>query len=1313
MNSANHIQPRKQAGGRGGSLPGMGTAYALGTFNDNFFKQSVIFLAAGAGFESIQGLAATFFALPFIVFSAWAGWLADRFAKSRMVIWSKWLELAAMLAGLYMLLTLNWTGAVAVVFIMGLQSTLFSPALNGAIPENFAPAEVPRVNGLLKLATTATILLGVCLSGVVLDFPAFPVLSAFTPSGEYGFGRLAAGCLAVFVSLAGVAAALCINKSRSPSGHAAPFPWRGPFDSLLHALECRKKDQQLFLCLVYEAFFYGIASFVLLCITNLGVKQLHFSYTVTSMLSVALMAGICIGSVAAGRQEAAVWRRFALTAGLGIGTGLVLSSLAPLLPDLLIFAYLLATFLLVGICGGFYLIPVVSFIQLRAGATEKGKILGISNFASFSAVLLFGLLFAALGGVTPSLLLTGSGICTLLFLHWAKCFLRGIFPHTGQVSPAGLIMRLLLSLRYKVTLQGADVLTLPGPVLFLPNHPALIDPFIVYSLIAEYAPRPLADERRMGGFPGRLAGRLLRAILIPDLLKDGMSGRKGVEAGLKAVAAALKGGDSVLFYPSGRITHSGKEVIGGNSGLTTILRAVPGQRVVLVRTSGLWGSSFSFAATGQSPNFLPVLLRGALALLCNLIVFAPRRAVRVEFAEATNLPRLLREDDKTILNLYLESFYSAAKQPAMLVPRFFWQGRTPRLLPERDLAHTEEVQGISPETRTAVYALLRKKAALDAEQPLDDSMALNGDLGLDSLSLVDLALALEDLSGLSLSNLENLVTVGDCLRAVSNQANRPEADDAAPAPKLWFTTSSKAALVLPAGCANIAEAFCRLARSSPHAPLLADRSGVRARRQVLLQALILAGRFRKLPGQRLGLMLPASPAAVITWLAALLAGKVPVFFNWTVGDKNLRHCAAVTEIKHIVSATQLLERLARQGGEPDALPVDWIRLDKLAASLSPGEKIRGAFKARCMRSLTGIEMPETAAVLFTSGSEALPKAVPLTHANLLANAADVMQVLNLTMESSILAMLPPFHSFGLMVGLVLPLAFGARAAYHPNPTEADRLALLTRDFKLTMLAAPPTFLAGLLERTQGANMLESLRLAFVGAEKCPDWMYEAFAARCPDAALCEGYGITECSPVVAVNRPGDVLPGSIGRVMPSVTAALVREENGVIQGRAATGETGMLLVRGPSIFSGYLGDAPSPFVRFEGEEWYRTGDLASMDAGGRLFFTGRLKRFIKIGGEMISLPQIESALLEAFAARPDAPGGAPLLAVESTPEESGPEITVFTSVNLSLAEINAALKKTGFSPLHAAKRVIRLDAVPQLGNGKTDYQTLKKKLSTQ
>ncbi|MCL2458971.1 MAG: AMP-binding protein, partial [Desulfobulbus sp.] len=890
-------------------------------------------------------------------------------------------------------------------------------------------------------------------------------------------------------------------------------------------------------------------------------------------------------------------------------------------------------------------------------------------------------------------------------------------------DPLALMLQFLLSLRYRVKVTGlADIPvdeTGNESILFMPNHPALIDPSIVYSLLAGLRPRPLVDERQMQGPLGALAAKRIGAVLIPDPSKDGVKARQGVEAGLRAVTEALQRGEHVLLYPSGKVYRSAKERLGANSGVADLIAAIPGLRVVLIRTTGLWGSSFSYAAQHGAPNFIKVLGRGMLTVAANLVFFTPRRQVQVEFVEHPGLPR---DGNKKTLNIWLENFYNEAERAPMAVPRFFWQGNKPVELPEYNQAslkrETDETIAFTPELREAVYASLRQAADLDPDHALAEEMTLGNDLGLDSLSLMDLALTLEAEHGTSITDLEALVSVGDCLAAAAGTATEQgdEKKDKKPVPAAWFAPAKVTTLSLPAGLTLIPDAFMALMRQAPKQALVADRFSLRSRRDIVIGALVLAECFKALPGKRLGIMLPSVPAVVPVWLAAQLAGKEPVFFNWTVGESSLRHCISAAGVSHIISASALLDRLERGGLPVSGLPLTWVRLEVLAASLGRWQKLKSFLRGHLLRSFSSYDVAEVAAVLFTSGSESLPKAVPLTHVNLLTNAKDVIDVLRIAADETILAMLPPFHSFGLMVGLVLPLSLGIKAVFHANPTESQSLVSLVRDYKLTLLAAPPTFLEAILdkaktlEQAQETGALASLRFAFAGAEKCPEHIYRAFAEACPKAALCEGYGITECSPVVSVNRPEAVVPGSIGHVLPSVSAVLVREQDGQIVDLAPTGETGMLLVRGPSIFGGYLGDAPNPFVSFAGHAWYRTGDLISMDESGRLTFRGRLKRFVKIGGEMISLPQIESVLLEAFAQHPSAPQEGPILAVEATPEEAGAAIVLFTPLGLSLTEVNTELRRAGLSALYNVKRVLAVESIPLLGSGKTDYRALQERL---
>jgi long-chain-fatty-acid--[acyl-carrier-protein] ligase len=231
-------------------------------------------------------------------------------------------------------------------------------------------------------------------------------------------------------------------------------------------------------------------------------------------------------------------------------------------------------------------------------------------------------------------------------------------------------------------------------------------------------------------------------------------------------------------------------------------------------------------------------------------------------------------------------------------------------------------------------------------------------------------------------------------------------------------------------------------------------------------------------------------------------------------------------------------------------------------------------------------------------------------------------------------------------------------------------------------------------------------MVFTGAEKCPENTYQALKEINAAATLCEGYGITECSPLVSINRVENSRPGTIGRVMPSMEYAIIDPET---DSRVEIGRQGILLVRGPNIFGGYHRDGNGAgFYEFDGRRWYNTGDFVKEDNDRMLTFCGRKKRFIKLGGEMISLPAIENVLLAHFATDN---GDGPALAVEATPADERPEIVLFTTRAITREEANSRIKDAGLSPLHNIRIMQEIDTIPILGTGKTDYKLLKNMLA--
>jgi long-chain-fatty-acid--[acyl-carrier-protein] ligase len=867
--------------------------------------------------------------------------------------------------------------------------------------------------------------------------------------------------------------------------------------------------------------------------------------------------------------------------------------------------------------------------------------------------------------------------------------------------------RLLLSLRYRVRVTGIAEVASKGTrgILFLPNHPALIDPPILLSrLIGRFAPHTLADKDQIRRPGIHWLAQRVGVFPIPDVALHGEASRSEVDRALGQCIEALQRGDNVLLYPAGHIARRAREDLGAASAAATILKAVPKARVVLIRTGGLWGSVWSYAQ-GRPPTVARALRHGALSLLANGILFTPRRTVTVALHEPADLPRAT---DRAALNRTLEAFYNHDPAPNTYVPYAFWEKGGTRTMPEPTAAGLGGDPGQVPAGTRAL--VLQRLAAVTGcrSDALQDGKHLARDLGLDSLALLDLALWLEAEFGFAIERAADLATVGDVLLAACGTVVAPGLAELKPVPPAWLRTGRRAPeLALPSG-ETVPAVFLAQARRGPGRLILADQnSGTRTYRGIITALHVLLPRIEALPGDQVGVMLPASVGAAVATLAVLFAGRTAVMVNWTVGPRYLVHCLTLTGVQRILTARRLVQRLESQGTSFAQIKDRFVYLEDLGKAVRTREKLGAALRSLLSwRRLSARGQPrDPAVVLFTSGSESLPKAVPLTHANLLTNMRDVTAGLNLRPDDRMIGMLPPFHSFGLNCALLLPLCYGLPTAYHANPTESAMLARLIAAYGITLLIGTPTFLNGILRAASG-TALRSLRLAVSGAEKCPPAVFAALARSCPGAAVLEGYGITECSPVVSVNDARSPRPGTIGRVLPSFHYVIQDVDTGQ---RVEPGRPGMLLLRGPCVFAGYLAHSgPSPFVTFEGREWYRTGDLVAAAPDGVLTFVGRLKRFVKLGGEMISLPAIEEVLAQAFLRGDE---DKPLLAVESTAHELNPELVLFAALEVDREAANRAIRQAGLSALHNLRHVLRVEAIPVLGTGKTDYRELRRRLA--
>jgi long-chain-fatty-acid--[acyl-carrier-protein] ligase len=297
-----------------------------------------------------------------------------------------------------------------------------------------------------------------------------------------------------------------------------------------------------------------------------------------------------------------------------------------------------------------------------------------------------------------------------------------------------------------------------------------------------------------------------------------------------------------------------------------------------------------------------------------------------------------------------------------------------------------------------------------------------------------------------------------------------------------------------------------------------------------------------------------------------------------------------------------------------------------------------------------------------------------------------------------------FHSFGMTITGLLPLFVGVRVVHHPDPTDSSALARKIATYKPTLVAGTPTFMSYILERAKPGE-LDSLTLIVLGAEKPPPMFFEKAKRVAPNAQVLEGYGITECSPVVSVTRPGVPHRGTIGPPLAGVELCVTDLETKAVLPR---GQMGMLHVSGPNVFPGYIGhDGSPPFEEIGGKKWYITGDLAAVDDNGEVVFHGRLKRFLKAGGEMISLPALE----EPFAKKYPPTDTGPRVAVEGVETPDGRRIVLFTTEPITLREANALLQSEGHRGVMRLDDVKQVETIPTLGTGKTDYKVLRARIT--
>ncbi|MBF0159279.1 MAG: AMP-binding protein [Magnetococcales bacterium] len=502
-----------------------------------------------------------------------------------------------------------------------------------------------------------------------------------------------------------------------------------------------------------------------------------------------------------------------------------------------------------------------------------------------------------------------------------------------------------------------------------------------------------------------------------------------------------------------------------------------------------------------------------------------------------------------------------------------------------------------------------------------------------------------------------------------------------------------------------------LVRRRGHSSRISDSTGaVASRAQLQQRALILVGLLQRQSGVTdssgpIGLLLPTSLAALTTLLAVQAMGRTVAMLNFTSGSDALLHGCQVAAIRTVITARQFVAKARLQHlVEPLQSTLQLLFLEDLRHQLRWYHVLQALFEDLCLRDryLGPVKVDDAAVILFTSGSEGQPKGVVLSHANLLANLTQAALRIDLTADDGLLNALPMFHAFGLTLGTLAPLFCGMRLHLVPSPLEYRTIAATAYTIRATILAGANTFLAGYGKVADPCDF-HTLRYVFAGAEALrPEtqrlWQ-ERFGLR-----ILEGYGTTEASPVVAVNTPAACRSGSVGRMVPGMTARLQPVPGLIVPG--LNGEAGRLLIAGPNIMRGYLlaqqpGVPIAPVAPDDGAVgWYDTGDIVRIDEAGFITLLGRAKRFAKIGGEMVSLTSLEQLAAQLW---PDDQHAA----IQQHDSVRGEQIVLVSSC--AVAERQALLlaaRQQGLSDLLVPRQIHRVENLPLTGSGKIDYQRL-------
>jgi acyl-[acyl-carrier-protein]-phospholipid O-acyltransferase / long-chain-fatty-acid--[acyl-carrier-protein] ligase len=515
-------------------------------------------------------------------------------------------------------------------------------------------------------------------------------------------------------------------------------------------------------------------------------------------------------------------------------------------------------------------------------------------------------------------------------------------------------------------------------------------------------------------------------------------------------------------------------------------------------------------------------------------------------------------------------------------------------------------------------------------------------------------------------------------------------------------------------------AWLKSAKKSKTAFAVADIEGVEISHKKFLTGVLLFSQKIKTysPEQNVGLLLPSSGGGAIASIAILSLGKTLVNLNFTAGEKALYSAAKQAEVKNIYTSRKFLNKMLERGTDLESYFPDskLLMLEDIREEISTLSRIWTLLKAILLPAsliqknyFKEVSMDDTAAILFSSGSEGLPKGVELSHSNIAANAKQAAIELSAIYSDVIMSTLPTFHAFGFAITTLMPLSEGIPIVCHTDPKDVATIASGIKKYSGTILVGTPTFLRMYtINKKVSSESIQSLRLVVAGAEKLRSEVRDDFETKFK-IPVYEGYGTTETSPGASVNLP-DIdspyklrnRPGTVGKAFSGTEFKIVDPDS---LEPISTGEDGLILIGGPQIMKGYLKmpEKTSEVIELiDGYRWYRTGDKGHLDKDGFLTIVDRYSRFAKIGGEMISLTTVEDEILDACNNND--------LEVAATclpDQRKGEKIVLLATNYLDKNKLKKLLSDAKVNPLYHPAQIVMVEKIPKLGSGKTDFGATK------